>query len=88
VATELLVGVQVALLGGAFALFAASLSLRDLVRAIGAFALGGSLLAGAFSLLGAGFAAVLQLVVGSGLMAVLFLVAVTLTGGHETAGAR
>ena len=72
------------LLGAALAvavgLYAASLLLRDLLRAVIAFAVGSASLAAAFGLLFAPFAAVLELTVGAGLVAVLFLAAITLTG--------
>lgn len=57
--------------------------LRDLLHAVIAFAGGSALLAAIFALLGAPFAAVLELTVGAGLIAVLFLVAITLTQGSE-----
>jgi NADH:ubiquinone oxidoreductase subunit 6 (subunit J) len=75
-----LVAIQGALLIAAFLL---SLLLRDFVRAILAFALGSALVAGLFAYLRAPFAAVLELTVGAGLTAVLFLVAITLTRGQE-----
>ena len=76
-------GIQAGLLGGAFLLFALSLSLKDLVRAIAAFAGGSALVASSFFLLGAPFAGVFELTVGAGLTAVLFIVAFTLVGGTE-----
>lgn len=76
----LVVAIQVALLASSFSLLTLALHLRDLVRAIASFAAGSALLAGSFFLLAAPFAGVLELTVGAGLVAVLFLVAVTLTG--------
>ncbi len=63
--------------------FVAAIALRGFIRAVIAFAAGSALLAGAFALLGGFFAAVLELTVGAGLTAVLFLVAITLTQGQE-----
>jgi len=76
---------QAALLLSAFGFLALSLHLRDLVRAIASFAAGSAFLAASFFVLQAPFAAVLELTVGAGLIAVLFLVAITLTGGRERA---
>lgn len=64
-------------------LFLAAVFLRDFLHAVIAFAGGSALLAAIFALLGASFAAVLELTVGAGLIAVLFLVAITLTQGSE-----
>ena len=75
--------VQGTLLASAFCFLALSLHLKALVRAVVAFAIGTALVAAAFFVLAAPFAAVLQLTVGAGLIAVLFLVAITLTGGRE-----
>lgn len=75
--------VQGGLLASSFSLLALSLQLRDLTRAIAAFAVGSALLATAFFVLAAPFAAVLELTVGAGLVAVLFLVAITLTGARD-----
>ena len=75
--------VQGTLLASAFGFLALSLHLKALVRAVVAFAIGTALVAAAFFVLAAPFAAVLQLTVGAGLIAVLFLVAITLTGGRE-----
>ncbi len=66
--------------------FAAALRERDFVRAVIAFAAGSAVLAGVFALLGVAFVAVLELAVGAGLTAVLFLVAITLTQGVEADG--
>jgi uncharacterized MnhB-related membrane protein len=68
------------------AAFTASIILRDFIQSVIAFALGSALLAGVFSLLGAYFSAVLELTVGAGLTAVLFIVAITLTEGQEERG--
>ncbi|OPX64269.1 MULTISPECIES: hydrogenase subunit MbhD domain-containing protein [unclassified Methanoregula] len=56
---------------------------RNLIRAVIAFALSSVGLASLFFLLASPYAAVLELVVGSGLVAVLFLVALVLAGGEE-----
>lgn len=61
----------------------AAIGLRDFVRSVLAFALGSAFLAGAFALLASPYAAVLELTVGAGLTAVLFLTAITLTSGRE-----
>ncbi len=74
------------LLGGLLVTFAWALRSRDFLRAVIAFALGSALLAAVFAVLGAFFAAVLELAVGAGITAVLFLVAITLTQGVETDG--
>lgn len=75
--------VQGVLLASAFGLLALSLHVKDLVRAIVAFAAGTAFVAGAFFVLASPFAGVLELTVGAGLIAVLFLVAITLTGARE-----
>ena len=77
---------QAALLGSAFVLFVVALHIRDLIRAIAAFAGGSAFVAAGFFVLAAPFAGVLELTVGAGLIAVLFLVAVTLTGETDDAG--
>jgi uncharacterized MnhB-related membrane protein len=88
VVDDLTMSTQVALLGGAFVLLLLSLVLKDLVRAVAAFAGGSALLASAFFNLGAPVAGVFELTVGAGLTAVLFLVAFTLVGsGGEAEGA-
>jgi uncharacterized MnhB-related membrane protein len=74
------------LLGPMLVAFVAAIVLRGFIRAVIAFAAGSALLAGLFALLGAFFAAVLELTVGAGLTTVLFLVAITLTHGEEEAG--
>jgi NADH-quinone oxidoreductase subunit J len=60
-----------------------SFTLRNLVRAVVAFALSSALLAGIFYLLASPYAAALELTVGAGLVAVLFLVAILLAGGED-----
>jgi len=77
------IAIQAFLLVSAFGFLALSVHLRDLIRAIAAFAAGSAFVAGAFFVLAAPFAGVLELTVGAGLIAVLFLVAITLTGGRE-----
>ena len=76
---------QASLLSAAFAFLALSLHVKALVRAIVAFAIGTALVAAAFFVLMAPFAGALELTVGAGLVAVLFLVTITLTGGREVA---
>lgn len=66
----------------AFAVLAA-LS-RRLLRSVVAYALTSVVVAGAFFLVGSPFAAALELTVGAGLVAVLFLVALTLAGADPT----
>ena len=56
---------------------------RNLIRAVVAFALSSAFLAGIFYLLASPYAAALELTVGAGLVAVLFLVAILLAGGAE-----
>jgi multicomponent Na+:H+ antiporter subunit B len=65
----------------AMALFA--ILQRNLIRAVIAFALSSVGLAILFFLLASPYAAGLELVGGSGLVAVLFLVALVLAGGEE-----
>jgi len=76
---------QGALLALAIVFLALALQLRDLIRAIASFAAGSAFVAAAMFVLQAPFAAVLELTVGAGLVAVLFLVAITLIGGRERA---
>lgn len=78
--------VQAVLLASALGLYFLSLRLRDLIRAIASFAIGSVLIAAAFFVLQAPFAGVFELTVGAGLVAVLFLAAITLTGGEASAG--
>ena len=74
----------IAILGlGTVVLAILSSTLRNLVRAVVAFALSSALLAGIFYLLASPYAAALELTVGAGLVAVLFLVAILLAGGEE-----
>lgn len=75
--------VVVFLVGPMLAAYIASIFLKNLVQAVISFAIGSALLAALFALLGATFAAVLELTVGAGLIAVLFIVAITLTKGTE-----
>ena len=74
---------QGTILASAFGFLALSLHVKVVVRAVVAFAMGTALVAASFFVLAAPFAAVLELTVGAGLVAVLFLVAITLTGGRE-----
>jgi NADH:ubiquinone oxidoreductase subunit 6 (subunit J) len=77
--------VQAVLLASAVGLYGLTLLLRDLIRAIASFAIGSVLIAAAFFVLQAPFAGVFELTVGAGLVAVLFLAAITLTGGEARA---
>jgi NADH-quinone oxidoreductase subunit J len=56
---------------------------KNLIRAVIAFAVSSVGLALLFFLLASPYAAALELVVGGGLVAVLFLVALVLAGGEE-----
>ncbi len=60
--------------------------LRNLIRAVVAFALSSALLAGIFYLLASPYAAALELTVGAGLVSVLFLAAILLAGGEDLEG--
>ena len=55
----------------------------NLIRSIAAFALSSISLAAIFFLLSSPYAGALELTVGAGLVAVLFLVALILSGGEE-----
>lgn len=67
----------------AVVLAVAAVQLRNLVRAVVAYALSSVFLAALFFQLASPFAGALELTVGAGLVAVLFLVAITLAGGDE-----
>jgi uncharacterized MnhB-related membrane protein len=56
---------------------------RNLIRAVIAFAVSSVCLAALFFVLASPYAATLELTVGAGLVAVLFLVALVLAGGEE-----
>jgi uncharacterized MnhB-related membrane protein len=56
---------------------------KDLIRAVIAFAASSICLSALFYQLASPYSAVLELAVGAGLIAVLFLVALTLAGGKE-----
>jgi NADH-quinone oxidoreductase subunit J len=56
---------------------------RNLIRAVIAFAVSSVCLAALFFVLASPYAAALELTVGAGLVAVLFLVALILAGGEE-----
>jgi len=60
--------------------------LTNLIHAVVAYALASVFLAAVFFQLSSPFAGALELTVGAGLVAVLFLVAITLAGGHEMEG--
>lgn len=79
------IAIQGMLLASALSLYGLALLLRDLIRAIAAFAAGSALIAAAFFVLQSPYAAVFELTVGAGLVAVLFLAAITLTGGEALA---
>ena len=55
---------------------------KDLIRAVVAYAVSSVFLAAIFYLLSSPYAAALELTVGAGLVAVLFLVALILAGGE------
>jgi NADH:ubiquinone oxidoreductase subunit 6 (subunit J) len=55
---------------------------KDLIRSVTAYAVSSVCLAAIFYLLASPFAAALELTVGAGLVAVLFLVALILAGGE------
>jgi NADH:ubiquinone oxidoreductase subunit 6 (subunit J) len=57
--------------------------LNNLVRCIVAYALSSACLAALFFLLGSPYASAFELTVGAGLISVLFLVALILSGGEE-----
>ncbi len=61
-----------------------AVALRNLVRSVVAYALASAFLAAMFFVLAQPFAGALELTVGAGLVAVLFLVALILAGGEET----
>ena len=56
----------------------------NFIRSIGAYAISSICLAALFFVLASPYAGALELTVGAGLVAVLFLVALILTGGQET----
>jgi uncharacterized MnhB-related membrane protein len=56
---------------------------KNLIRSVIAFAVSSAGLATLFFVLSSAYAAVLELTVGAGLVAVLFLVALILAGGEE-----
>jgi len=56
---------------------------RNLIRAVIAFAVSSVCLAALFFVLASPYAGALELTVGAGLVAVLFLVALVLAGGEE-----
>ncbi len=60
-----------------------AVALKNLVRSVVAYALASAFLAALFFLLASPFAGALELTVGAGLVAVLFLVALLLAGGEE-----
>lgn len=60
-----------------------AVQLRNLIRAVVAFAVASVCIAAIFYLLSSPYAAALELTVGAGLVAVLFLVAIVLSGGEE-----
>ncbi len=74
----------IVLLGGVAAATAwVAVQHRNLLYAVIAFAISSISLSMLFFLLASPYAAVLELVVGSGLVSVLFLVALILSGGQE-----
>ena len=76
--------VLIAILGvAAVAMSILAIWTRNLVRGVVAFALSSAFLAGIFYLLASPYAAALELTVGAGLVAVLFLVAILLAAGED-----
>ena len=74
----------IAALGIAAVVMAAVAILQtNLIRAIVAYAVSSASLAALFFVLSSPYAGVLELTVGAGLVAVLFLVVLILTGGEE-----
>jgi len=62
---------------------AAAIVQTNLIRAVIAYAISSICLAGLFFVLASPYAGALELTVGAGLVAVLFLVALVLAGGEE-----
>ncbi len=56
---------------------------KNLIRAIAAYAIASACLSAIFFVLASPYAGALELTVGAGLVAVLFLVALILSGGEE-----
>jgi len=67
----------------ATAMSVAALLLKNLIRAVVSFALASTCVAGMFFLMSSPFAGALEITVGAGLVAVLFLVTLVLSGGTE-----
>ncbi|NUN52730.1 MAG: hypothetical protein HUU06_08095 [Planctomycetaceae bacterium] len=76
---------MIALLLGSLSVLcaAAAAAARNLMAAVGAFALSSAFLAGLLFHLGAPLAGALELTVGAGLVSVLFLASLVLAGGEE-----
>ncbi len=70
---------------GALTILGAAIAVtqKNLLRAVVAYAVSSVCLAAIFYLLASPFAAALELTVGAGLVAVLFLVSILLTGAEE-----
>jgi NADH-quinone oxidoreductase subunit J len=70
---------------GALTILGAAIAVtqKNLLRAVVAYAVSSICLAAIFYLLASPFAAALELTVGAGLVAVLFLVSILLTGAEE-----
>ena len=70
---------------GALTILGAAIAVtqKNLLRAVVAYAVSSICLAALFYLLASPFAAALELTVGAGLVAVLFLVSILLTGAEE-----
>jgi len=81
--TEADLAAIVALGAAAIAFAGAAILQKNLIRAVFAFALSSTCVAGVFFMLGSPYAGALELTVGAGLVAVLFLVALVLSGGEE-----
>jgi NADH:ubiquinone oxidoreductase subunit 6 (subunit J) len=78
----------VALGAGAVFMGFLAVRMRNLMRAVGAYALSSAFLAALFFLLDSPYAGALELTVGAGLVAVLFLVALVLSGAEGTVPPR
>jgi NADH:ubiquinone oxidoreductase subunit 6 (subunit J) len=76
--------ILIAILGAATAgMGAAAVWVRSLVLSVVAYSLASAFLSALFFLLDSPFAGALELTVGAGLIAILFIVALILAGGEE-----
>lgn len=81
---EYFIFIIAALCGATIAAALLAIAYTSLIRSIAAFAASSISLACIFFLLSSPYAGALELTVGAGLVAVLFLVALILSGGEET----